>query len=372
MKKYILVFLAAALLLGSLSCLPLSAETESDGEFTYVIKDGNAAILQYTGNRRVVTVPSALGGAPVTEISGGAFRDALDLTVLHLPEGLSTIGNYAFFNCQRLISVSLPESLKHIGSNAFGWCIDLESITIPKNVESIGEGAFTACSSLASLTVAGGNRFYEVRQNCLIETESGLLLRGVVTEDIHIPEGVTVIGDGAFSGCTGLQKITIPKGVTRIGADAFTYCDGLTDVVIPDSVESIGDWAFSGCTELRTIYLPASVTTSGNFLFAGSKKLAHIYCEAEELPDGWSYVWLGDCKAAVHWGYTPSLGDIDGNGVIGATDYLLLKRHVLGSLTLTETQKIAADVNGDNEISALDYMLVKRHVLGSFVIGSEE
>ena len=62
------------------------------------------------------------------------------------------------------------------------------------------------------------------------------------------------------------------------------------------------------------------------------------------------------------------LGDVDNNGVINSTDYLLLKRYCLKTFRLTDVQLIAADVNKDGTVNAVDYLLVKRHVLGSFKI----
>ena len=74
--------------------------------------------------------------------------------------------------------------------------------------------------------------------------------------DVVIPEGVTLIGRGAFSGCTSLTNVVIPGSVTEIGDWAFEDCAGLTSVVIPDSVTAIGEGAFSGCKKL-TLHAPA-------------------------------------------------------------------------------------------------------------------
>ncbi|WP_277290288.1 leucine-rich repeat domain-containing protein, partial [Ruminococcus callidus] len=97
-----------------------------------------------------------------------------------------------------------------------------------KPVTSIGDGAFSVCSGLTKIT---------------------------------IPNGVTSIGDYAFSDCSGLTKITIPNGVTSIRDGAFSNCSGLTEITIPDSVTSIGDNAFSDCSGLTEITIPDSVTS---------------------------------------------------------------------------------------------------------------
>ena len=105
------------------------------------------------------------------------------------------------------------------------------------------------------------------------------------TGSVVIPECVTYngttysdtsIGDGAFSGCTGLKSITIPNSVTSIRYEAFYYCTGLTSIEIPNSVTSIGKSAFYGCSGLTSITIPNSVTGIENYAFAHCSSLASI------------------------------------------------------------------------------------------------
>ena len=81
--------------------------------------------------------------------------------------------------------------------------------------------------------------------------------------DVVIPDGVTSIGDRAFSECTRLTSVIIPEGVTNIGEYAFSKCAGLKSITIPESVTSIDAWAFSECTGLTSITIPESVTSIG-------------------------------------------------------------------------------------------------------------
>ena len=83
--------------------------------------------------------------------------------------------------------------------------------------------------------------------------ENGILKKYIgLGGDVVIPEGVFVIGDGAFRYCSRLTSITIPAGVTSIGNNAFELCQSLTSIIIPDSVTSIGWNVFSGCNNLRS------------------------------------------------------------------------------------------------------------------------
>ncbi len=156
-----------------------------------------------------------------------------------IPDGVITIGNASFVNCQSLKSVELPDSVVTIGSAAFEFCYSLASITIPDGVTSIGSSSFMACSALNSVT---------------------------------IPDNVTTIGESAFFLCTSLTEITIPYGITIIDYNVFDHCTSLTSVTIPDSVTSIGDRAFEDCTSLTNITIPERVASIGKLAFAGCEK----------------------------------------------------------------------------------------------------
>lgn len=134
-----------------------------------------------------------------------------------VPDGVTSIGNYAFFRCPNLTKVSIGDSVISIGISAFKGCVKLASITIPNSVTSIGRSAFSSCSNLTSVMI--GN-------------------------------SVTSIGDIAFYDCVNLTSITIPDSVTSIGDEAFAYCGRLTSITIPDSVTSIGSRAFERCSNL--------------------------------------------------------------------------------------------------------------------------
>ena len=115
---------------------------------------------------------------------------------VRVPDGVESIGNYAFYGCIGLASVEIPDSVTSIGNYAFSHCNKLASVTIPGSVKSIGGGVFEKCESLAS---------------------------------VEIGDGVTSIGNYAFSGCTILASVTIPDSVTSIGYQAF-WCNSLKEV----------------------------------------------------------------------------------------------------------------------------------------------
>ena len=158
-------------------------------------------------------------------------------------DGVTSIGQSAFYNCTGLTSVTIGNSVTSIGNGAFSFCTGLTSVTIGNSVTSIGENAFSYCSGLTSIT---------------------------------IPNSVTSIGDRAFSSCTGLTSVTIGNSVTSIGTDAFLFCAGLTSITIPNSVTSIGYRAFYDCSGLTSITIGNSVTTIGEYAFNGCSGLTEI------------------------------------------------------------------------------------------------
>ena len=128
---------------------------------------------------------------------------------------------------------TIQEGVTSIGEEAFYKCSGLTSITIPNSVTIIGEDAFRGCSGLTSIIVESGNTTYDSRNGCnaIIETATNTLVVGC--QSTIIPNSVTSIGDGAFEGCSGLTSVTIGNSVTSIGEDAFDECDALQTIFVP-------------------------------------------------------------------------------------------------------------------------------------------
>ncbi len=238
-------------------------------ELRYSLKDGETSVIGYSENiNSNLIVPEKV-------------------TYKNYQYKVSSLGQYAFHKCSKLISVNIPEGVTTIEESAFSGCTSLTSITIPDSVTDIGDSAFYDCSSLLNVTIGDGvtsmgdSAFYD----CSSLTS------------ITIPDGVTSIGEGAFKNCSSLTSITIPDGVTSIGDEAFYGCDKLiqtengvnyidkwvidcdtsiTEVSLRSDTKGIADFAFYNCSSLTSITIPDGVTSIGNCAFSFQSSLTTI------------------------------------------------------------------------------------------------
>lgn len=262
--------------------------------FSRIIVDGNTYTI------------SGTGGMSYTFATAGEHE--VELRLIN-----SSIGSFAFDNCNKMTSISIPP-VTLIDGSAFRNCRGLTSVTIPDSVTTIGGTAFSGCTGLTSVTISdsvtsiGGSAFFDC---------SGLT-------SVTIPNSVTTIGDYAFSGNTSLSGgLSIPSSVTSIGKDPFKTTDitsitvdssntayndgnggnciiktstnelikGCRNTVIPNTVTSLNAQAFSKNTALTSITIPASVTSIGLECFYNCTGMTSLTCLATVPPtlDYWVF-----------------------------------------------------------------------------------
>ncbi len=192
-----------------------------------------------------VTIPDG-----VTSIGGAAFDNCSALTQVDIPNSVTSIGDYAFYNCSALTQVILPNSVTNIGGRAFANCYALTQVDIPNSVTSIGFDAFLGTALYNNANNWTNNVLYI--DNCLIEAKEEL------SGSYEIAAGTRVIAHSAFVRCSALTQVTIPSSVKSIGSYAFWNCSALTEMtVLPTVPPTVGSYAFNGGSHDIPVYVPA-------------------------------------------------------------------------------------------------------------------
>ncbi|MBR3108105.1 MAG: leucine-rich repeat protein [Clostridia bacterium] len=223
-----------------------------------IIASGTWGNLTWTLDNNGLLIISGTGAMKDLYESVKAPWGVYVINQVEIQQGVTSIGNYAFFEYSSLTSV-----------------------TIPNSVTSIGEGAFAFCKMLKKIDLASGNNSF-----CSV---NGVIMNKAKTKIITCPAGktgtyvipssVSIIGVYAFAGCSSLTSVTIPNSVTSIDAYAFRGCTSLTSMTIPNSVTSIGYLAFSDCSSLTSVTIPNSVTSidKGAFICCSSDLTISCY-----------------------------------------------------------------------------------------------
>lgn len=244
---------------------------------------------------------------PATMLSNGVVVRDEDSDIYDMPDALSSNIEYAYLNenkkaCLHMddgsdvpfASVSDVTALRDMGgySSFHGYYPSFVSVRVVEDdVEKTRERLASAADVVEPAVITDG---------VLTGVSDGLICNGTylipegvteigdkafsycrTLEHIEIPESVTWIGDGAFEGCESLKDVQIPDSVNGIGKDAFRWCNSLEHVKIPNSVASIGEWAFSDCDNLKTVVLPEGITDIKSHTFNGCVNMEHT-----NIPDG--------------------------------------------------------------------------------------
>lgn len=224
-------------------------------------------------------------------------------TEITIPDSVTTIRNYAFYNCHNLTSVTIPDSVTSIGYGVFDDCYQLKynrhdtgkylgntanpylalidvtswsitSIQIHDHAQLIADKVFYGCSYLTSVTIPEGITF--------IGDYAFYSCRSLTS--VTIPNSVSTIGYSAFEECKKLKSVTFGTGIQKIDRRAFKSCSALTSVILPEGVTFLGLSAFEDCIALKTVVLPNSLQTLEPYAFLSCRNLNYnIYDNGKYL-----------------------------------------------------------------------------------------
>ncbi len=284
----------------SLKSITIPDSVTSIGESAFFLSDSLNAVY--------ITDIGAWCGISFADSYSNPLKNANNLYVngklaknIVIPDGVTSIGKWAFACCGSLTSVTIPDSVTSIGDEAFACCGSLTSVTIPDSVMNIGDEAFCGCKRLTSATIPGS----------VTSIGDETFAYCDILKSITIPDSVTSIGELAFAS-SGLTSVTIPAGVTAIGNSAFSDCCSLTGITvdsgnknysskngvlfnknktklicypagknnksysIPNCVTSISEYAFESCSNLTSVTIPCSVTNIADYTFLACRSLTSV------------------------------------------------------------------------------------------------
>ena len=253
-KRY--VWMLAALLV----CVGAGAKvypTES-----YRLSADGDTLLRWTGTEAEVDMGADSVLARVKYIAEKAFAQNDSIRYFGSSEGLQTIGDMAFEQCEALRAVYIGPA-----------------------VSAIGQIAFFYAPSLTTFTVADSNPYYRMQGQMLIDVRNSELVASGYEEStrVVVPEGIERIGDYAFY-WSDITAVTLPAGLKHIGQSAFCWAEQLTAVTLPKGVETIGEMGFYACSRLESVSLPASLQSIGPVAFGFCDVLKTMVVQSQTPP----------------------------------------------------------------------------------------
>ena len=254
------------------------ANEDDSVPYTYVILDDNTVEIRgYTGHRRYITIPDYIDGKVVSSIGDGAFKNQNRLREINLPQNLTKIGISAFEGCSNLLKVNVPDTVLSIGEYAFKDCIRVQEVIFTDNckLKEIKNEAFSNCASISrfdipkNVNIVDGTSFIGTtslkeinvhRQNKYFTSVSGVLFNKTKNTLVAYPAGIK-------------QSYSVPHNVKTIGVAAFAYTK--EDNIDLSNIIRIEDYAFIN-SNVKSVIIPDTTTNLGMFAFSSSFNLSNV------------------------------------------------------------------------------------------------
>lgn len=256
----------------------------------------------------------------ITSIGDYAFYNCKSLESIELSPVLTTIGDYAFYGCENLDGINIPETVYSVGAYAFKDCLSLKSIVIPEGVNVLNRYMFSGCKALERVEIKSQASSVPVGMFMNCESLRELTFAGKVTSVTtdsfrgckSLPEfpsenltslgnfafafcesltsftvkGISTVPYGFLKGCKSLTAVNLTGKITKIDREAFSGCLALEYIIIPETVEVVCSGAFENCISLEAIVLPVKVKTLESRAFSGCENLRTVTIHNKSISIG--------------------------------------------------------------------------------------
>lgn len=210
----------------------------------------------------------------VTDISVSAFEGCINLEQVKFSKNLTSIGASAFAGCKRLVNLDIPDSVSDIGNCAFDGCSNITSVHLPNQLYCMGSSAFRNCEALTQIIIP--KKLKKLHTYVNYTYYHGPFQGCKELNLVKFEDGITSIPEYLFLDCEGIKTIEIPDTVTSISVSSFEGCTKLENVIFNDNLVEIGASAFAGCDSLIKVNIPDSVTIIGNKAFQNCISLKEV------------------------------------------------------------------------------------------------
>lgn len=339
----------------------LNAEAATRGDYTYVVRDGQAYITSVAKTiSGDVTIPSFFVGCDVVAIEASAFEDCVNMTSVVVPDCVTSIGLGAFKGCTSLRKITLPfigGSTSDIDKRFLGYIFGASSYTLHSVPSSLKEVVVTKNSSLSEYS------FY----NC----------RGLTS--ITLPDNISTIGSNAFSGCTALANVYVKDiklwcniSFENAYANPLSYGGTLNaggtavkTLNVPSEITKIKQYSFAGYEKLESVYFESSITQIDKGAFDGCSSLTSVTYNGKY--SDWKKVTVAtgndELKKIVCKCLKQPYGDISGDDLVDGNDAVIMLKYFNG-WDIDMECSYCSDINRDGSVNSLDLLLLTRYKNG--------
>ncbi len=286
----------------------------SDGTLTI---SGSGAMTNYSSstpapwNSQKSAIKSVIITDGVTSIGNSAFRDCDSIETVSIPDTVTSIGSYAFYDCDKLTKVSFNS--RDVYSYAFCSCDNLTTVVMGNTVKYIESNAFYNCKNLSNVTWSNnltgirssafwGTGLTELQMPDTVTTVGERAFAYSPLKNVHLSTSLTTLESGAFLDCDGLTAIEIPASLTKATEDyysgdvtdndekvssgyigPFSHCDNLKGITFANGTTTVPGYLFYNCDSIETVSIPDTITSIGTYAFYDCDKLTKVSFNSRDV-----------------------------------------------------------------------------------------